>query len=147
MTLTFDVINDCQLDEILAIEQACHSHPWSKALLASCLTERYFSEFASVSTHMIGFYIADYIAGEVTLMDICIAPACQGKGYGKKLLDRFILQAKQKQAEQIFLEVRASNIAAQKLYLSAGFSQIAQRKGYYPTEDGHEDAIIMQLIL
>ena len=47
-------------------------------------------------------------------------------------------------AESLFLEVRVSNTRAIALYHSVGFQEISRRKGYYPTRDGREDAIVMQ---
>jgi len=48
----------------------------------------------------------------------------------------------------VLLEVRASNIAAQKLYAQLDFTELGRRKGYYvPEQKGEEreDAILMQL--
>jgi ribosomal-protein-alanine N-acetyltransferase len=61
------------------------------------------------------------------------------------LLQRLLLRAKAQRAEMVFLEVRASNHAAQQLYVTMGFNQIGERKGYYPAEGGREDAIIFAL--
>jgi ribosomal-protein-alanine N-acetyltransferase len=36
---------------------------------------------------------------------------------------------------------------ARRLYLSTGFAEIAVRKKYYPSEDGREDAVLMELSL
>jgi ribosomal-protein-alanine N-acetyltransferase len=45
----------------------------------------------------------------------------------------------------LWLEVRASNVAAIALYESLGFNEATIRRNYYPTADGREDAIIMAL--
>jgi ribosomal-protein-alanine N-acetyltransferase len=80
-------------------------------------------------------------------MDICVVPSEQGKGYGKTLLNQFLIEAKNLGATKIFLEVRAKNIAAQMLYMNAGFIEIDRRTGYYPSSSGfgYEDAIVMSL--
>jgi len=137
-------IDDVQL--LMPIELACHSHPWSEVTLTSCIGGRYFGEKLSVN-HVIGFYIGEYIAGEATLMDICVAPEAQGSGYGRTLLDAFIEKCKNKGTERIFLEVRASNTSAHLLYINSGFIEVARRTGYYPSEQGYEDAIVMKLSL
>ena len=46
------------------------------------------------------------------------------------------------QADTAFLEVRASNRPAIALYLSEGFSEVGQRRGYYPDGEGREDALV-----
>jgi ribosomal-protein-alanine N-acetyltransferase len=43
----------------------------------------------------------------------------------------------------IFLEVRPSNLPALKLYRSAGFCEVGQRRDYYPAVKGREDALVM----
>ncbi|KGJ89528.1 ribosomal protein S18-alanine N-acetyltransferase [Colwellia psychrerythraea] len=141
----FTEIKPNDVDKLMPIELACHSHPWSEKTFLSCIGGRYFGEkFGDLG---IGFYIGEYVAGEATLMDICVIPAEQGKGYGKTLLKQFLAQAKKQGASKIFLEVRAKNISAQMLYMNAGFIEIDRRTGYYPSSSGfgYEDAIVMSL--
>jgi ribosomal-protein-alanine N-acetyltransferase len=141
------------VDKLMPIELACHSHPWSEKTFLSCIGGRYFGEFFQVTEknllakHAIGFYIGEYVIGEATLMDICVVPTEQGKGYGKVLLNQFLAQAKKLGTTKVFLEVRAKNITAQMLYMNAGFIEIERRTGYYPSSSGfgYEDAIIMSL--
>jgi ribosomal-protein-alanine N-acetyltransferase len=153
MTNTTTIYQPISLDDInslMTIEQQCHSHPWSEKLMRSCIGGRYFGEtlrLANAPDIIHGFYIADYIAQESNLMDICIAPQWQGKGLGKQLLNRFMSQAKSRGAEKLFLEVRASNTPAQMLYINAGFIQIDRRLAYYPKVVGYEDAIVMSINL
>lgn len=144
--MKFATITPNNLTAVMPIENACHAHPWSEKLFASCLDGFYFAEHLTIDNATIGFYVAQCIAGEATLMNICVAPEQQGKGLGKALLERFFLQAKNKAANKLFLEVRASNISAQMLYINHGFIEIARRTGYYPSAKGfgYEDAIIME---
>lgn len=44
----------------------------------------------------------------------------------------------------IFLEVSSQNTTAIQLYKNLGFIKIAERKNYYITQNGTEDAIIMK---
>jgi ribosomal-protein-alanine N-acetyltransferase len=160
-TKYFTEIAPTDVDKLMPIELACHSHPWSEKTFLSCIGGRYFGEklgekFGELSqvtekelpiNHAIGFYIGEYVIGEATLMDICVVPTEQGKGYGKVLLNQFLAQAKKLGTTKVFLEVRAKNIAAQMLYMNAGFIEIDRRTGYYPSSSGfgYEDAIVMSL--
>ncbi|TMM45999.1 ribosomal protein S18-alanine N-acetyltransferase [Colwellia ponticola] len=154
----FTDIVTADVEKLMPIELACHSHPWSEKTFLSCIGGRYFGQYLTGSVNemttppltakeAIGFYVGEYILGEATLMDICVMPTLQGKGYGKILLNQFLAQAKQLGAKKIFLEVRAKNIAAQMLYMNAGFIEIDRRTGYYPSSSGfgYEDAIVMSL--
>lgn len=91
---------------------------------------------------------AQNIVGEVTLLNIAVAPALQGKGYGQKLLDAFLNHCEQAKADSAWLEVRESNHPAIHIYEQAGFNEVDRRYDYYPakTGNGKEDAIIMSYL-
>lgn len=141
----FTPIKPEDVTTLMPIELSCHSHPWSEKTFLSCVGGRYIGEYLTVENDIVGFYIGDYVAGESTLMDICVAPAYQGKGYGKQLLKQYLTVAGQQGAEAFWLEVRAKNINAQMLYINQGFAEVERRTGYYPSANGfgYEDAIVM----
>lgn len=156
-TLIYSPITVSDVHDLMPIENACHSHPWSEGVFTSCIGGRYFGEFASLSLlvgagckdehksrdQIIGFYVAEYLLGEATLMDICVDPSQQGQGFGNALLSQFIKESESKGAEKIWLEVRASNTSALMLYINHGFIETGRRTGYYPKAVGFEDAIVM----
>lgn len=146
MNISFKSITLNDLPQLMPIENACHSHPWSEKLFRSCIGGHYFGDLLILNSQVAGFFVAQYVAGEATLMDICVTPIQQGQGLGKKLLIKFIEQAKAKGSTELFLEVRASNISAQMLYINQGFTEIGRRTGYYPSAKGfgYEDAIMMK---
>ncbi|MGZ8241092.1 MAG: ribosomal protein S18-alanine N-acetyltransferase, partial [Methylobacter sp.] len=78
------------------------------------------------------------------ILNICVDPAEQKQGIGRKMLENLIEVARGR-AETIFLEVRPSNPVAIALYKKIGFNEIGIRKGYYPAENGREDAIMLAL--
>lgn len=144
MTLAFTDLDQASVEAIMPIEQACHSHPWNEKLMRSCIGGRYFGAVAKLNDKIIGFYIADNVVGDSTLMDICVAPEHQGNGYGKALLNQYLSHAKKLDCLTLFLEVRSSNISAQMLYINHGYIETGRRTGYYPKAIGYEDAIIMR---
>ncbi|QOL25446.1 ribosomal protein S18-alanine N-acetyltransferase [Thalassotalea sp. LPB0316] len=143
MKLTFSPISQTTVERLMPIELACHSHPWTEKLLRSCIGGRYFGSYAELDNQVVGFYIADNVVGETTLMDICVAPDHQGQGFGTKILQHYFAQAKQRQCTTGFLEVRASNHSAKMLYINHGYIETGRRTGYYPKAVGYEDAIVM----
>lgn len=140
-------VND--IETLMPIETACHSHPWSEKTFKSCIGGRYFGSFIKHENAPHGFYIGEHVVGEVTLMDICVSPNNQGKGFGKILMNHFINEAKAISATKIWLEVRAKNIGAQMMYINQGFVETDRRTAYYPSANGfgYEDAIVMCLTL
>ncbi|MGJ8581450.1 MAG: ribosomal protein S18-alanine N-acetyltransferase [Psychromonas sp.] len=131
------------LPDVLKIESAAHSHPWSEKLFMSNFGKRYINHVLLLNEKIVGYFIASYVAGEVTLLNIAIAPEYQGQGLGHVLLSylqRFSIELAQ---QEIWLEVRASNQAAITLYERLGFVDVDVRPAYYPADNGREDAIIM----
>ncbi|UJF23474.1 ribosomal protein S18-alanine N-acetyltransferase [Shewanella sp. OMA3-2] len=132
---------------MFVIESSAYSHPLSLANLQDCFGYLYRVEGLFDGDQLLGFSIVQQVIDEVTLIDICVNPAVQGKGLGKRLLTSLVAQAKALNAVVVMLEVRQSNMGAIGLYEKAGFVESGRRKGYYSTDDGHEDAILMDLAL
>ncbi|CCQ09886.1 Ribosomal-protein-S18p-alanine acetyltransferase [Pseudoalteromonas luteoviolacea B = ATCC 29581] len=141
----FRAVDHTAIDALMNVELACHSFPWSRKTMTSCIGGRYFNLAAFEQDKLVGFYIGEQAGSDYTLMDICVHPNWQRRGLAKALLSRFIEHCQQHQAENIFLEVRESNLSAIRLYENAGFVEMGVRKNYYPTADGHEHAILMGL--
>ncbi len=84
--------------------------------------------------------------GEVAdVMTIAVAPPARGKGLGRVLIDCLIRAARRDGAQHLMLEVRADNVAAQRLYSGTGFEMLTVRRKYY--QPGDVDAHIMRLHL
>ncbi len=132
---------------MLEIEQQAHSHPWSRQLLASNFGGLYRNLGLWQGECLLGYIILRVVAGEAELINIAVAPQKQGHGFGKCLMQAMFELALEQQWQQILLEVRETNLKAQRLYQQFGFSEIDRRKGYYPCQqNGREDALIMQCI-
>ncbi len=143
MSIQFLPLAEQHLDQVWQIEQQAHSHPWKESMVRN-LSSRGAYHFAMLlDNKVIGYFYAQNIVGEVSLLNIAVDPAKQGKGYGKQLAEFFLQQCEQLKAESAWLEVRESNVRAFDLYQNLGFNEIDRRIGYYPTEKGSEDAIIM----
>ncbi len=143
MNINFSSFDATDVDDIYAIEQLAQSHPMTKNVMLSCLSNRYFNARVMVDEQLAGFYIGEGVLDESSLIEICIHPDFQGKGLGRKLLAHYIEQGKERGFMSCWLEVRESNTAAHKLYQSMDFNEVDRRINYYPTNTGKEDAIIM----
>lgn len=82
------------------------------------------------------------VADEAEIASVCVDPAYRRLGGGTKLLQTLLRQARLSGAQNVYLEVRASNQAAQELYRGAGFECIGVRKRYYTNP--LEDAVLMR---
>ena len=135
------------LDDVWRIEQAAHAFPWAESLIRKEPNKLALNCGLEIDGQLVGYCFGQLVAGEATLLNIAIDPACQGKGYGKFLLEGFIDRVGQQNGEEVWLEVRASNTRAYQLYESLGFNEINRREGYYPSENGREDALIMTYLV
>lgn len=140
-------LNSDGLAQAFAIEQRSHAFPWSEKTFASNQGERYFNLRLDVDGEMAAFAITQVVLDEATLFNIAVSPDFQRRGLGRELLEHLIQELEKKQILTLWLEVRASNVAAIALYESLGFNEATIRRNYYPTLNGREDAIIMALPL
>ena len=69
----------------------------------------------------------------------------QGRGIGSALLSALISEAAIRGCREVFLDVRAGNAVARRLYRRAGFTDVGVRRGYY--QPSGADAIVMRLKL
>ncbi|UJF25012.1 ribosomal protein S18-alanine N-acetyltransferase [Suttonella sp. R2A3] len=93
---------------------------------------------------LIAFACWQVVCDEATLLSIAVDEVYQRLGYGKKVLAHSEQRLVASGITQFFLEVRESNLAAQRLYENLGYQEIARRRDYYPIANGREDAIIMK---
>lgn len=129
--------------DVLAIESSAHTHPWTEKLFLSNFGKRYINHVMVIDNKIVGYFIASYVAGEVTLLNIAIDPEFQGKGLGQYLLSYLKQFSGSLEQQEIWLEVRASNRSAIAVYQKLGFVEVDVRAAYYPAENGREDAIVM----
>lgn len=132
---------------IHAIEKKAYEFPWELETFRSCFKVGYHCWIAERATEVVGYGIMTIGAGESHVLNVCVSPDFQGRGYGRVLFNRIIEEARRYKVETMFLEVRPSNPKAIKLYRSLGFNEIGIRKGYYPAQNGQEDAIVMALTI
>ncbi|WP_115717429.1 ribosomal protein S18-alanine N-acetyltransferase [Gallaecimonas mangrovi] len=144
MTLSTATVDDLAK---LALIEATQQYPWTDKQLASCFGGGYRVRLFCQQQQPLAFSICQRVLDETTLFNICVLPDCRGQGLGQQLMADLIAEAKAAGDNAIFLEVRASNSAAIRLYLRHGFKEVGRRKGYYPCVQGREDALVMCLAL
>lgn len=144
---TISTLSTTDLARAFQIETRAHAFPWSEKTFASNQGERYLNLQLTTDGEMAAFAITQIVLDEATLFNIAVDPAYQRRGLGRALLEAVIDEVEKRGVATLWLEVRASNAAAIALYESLGFNEADVRRNYYPTADGHEDAIVMALPL
>jgi len=92
-----------------------------------------------------GFVAFHHVMDEAELRNMAVDPAHQRQGMGRELLAEGKRRLVEHGVREIYLEVRASNLAAQRLYYSVGFGLRSRRKDYY--SDPREDGLVLSLEL
>jgi [ribosomal protein S18]-alanine N-acetyltransferase len=135
------------LATVATIETASYPFPWSKAIFSDCLRVGYRCQVLCIDGQVSGYGIVSMALDEAHLLNLCIAPTRRRQGLAELLLNQLVDELRMRGMDRLFLEVRPSNRAALALYRRSGFKVIGRRPGYYPAEQGREDATIMVLHL
>lgn len=128
---------------IMAIEQRAYLFPWTAGIFRDCLKVGHPCWVMEENGHIVAYGVLSVGAGEAHVLNLCVAPQHQGRGLGRRMLRRLVELARWHRCERVFLEVRVSNLGAQRLYDSEGFNEIGRRPNYYPDHHGREDALVM----
>ena len=129
------------LDQVLAIEQACFPRGWNLGhFQAELASERASCVVAEEEGRVAGYLCLTVLLDEAEVLDVAVDPALQGRGIGAQLLQWACHEAIQRGAHQLQLEVRATSAPAIALYERFGFVRSGVRKAYY--EQG-VDALLM----
>lgn len=130
------------VEEVTQVEEASFSIPWTKeAFMNEMLRNEQAIYFVAVhGKRVVGFVGVWQIVDEGHITNIAVLPEFRGQGIGNQLLAELVAFAKSKGLVGLTLEVRVSNVGAQKLYEQFGFMQAGRRRRYY--QDNNEDAYI-----
>lgn len=120
--------------------------PWSKEqFLADLNLEHSHYLILMENNQCIGFVSYHLILDQVEITHLIVNKSFQKRGYGKQLLKELDDRLRRQGIQQVFLEVRCSNIVAKKMYQKYGFEKVMIRKNYY--SNPKENAIVMCLNL
>lgn len=145
--VSFRPLQTSDLDQVMAIEPTIYPHPWTRNNFSDSIKAGYSCWACEHDGAMIGYAVLMMVLDEAHILNISIAREFQGCGLGRQLLEHIIDVARSHGGQTMFLEVRPSNKAALRLYEAMGFNEFSVRKGYYPSANGREDAILMGLAL
>lgn len=136
-------MQESDVDEVMAVEVQAYEYPWTPGTMSDCLRAGYCCWVYVLGERIIGYAVMSVAAGEANILNLCIHPEMQGRGMGRRLLERMLTLGRQHNADTAFLEMRVSNKAAYALYDAMGFNEISIRRNYYPAKDGKEDALML----
>ena len=140
------VIDDMSLDDIDPVQEVERSSfpvPWPANAFRHELTQNRNARYvvARLGDRVAGYAGLWLMVDEAHITTFAVHPDHRRLRIGERLLQRLFEIAGEMNAEWLTLEVRASNLPAQKLYEKYGFRRAGVRRRYY--SDNNEDALIM----
>jgi ribosomal-protein-alanine N-acetyltransferase len=153
-SITIERMTEHDLLEVVEIEEISNLSPWGwdayhlelQCSSASLMLVARLPQQLNVAQKLIvGFIVARQMADEIHVNNVAVRPEYRRLGIGEKLLRAILAWGRDKASAQAVLEVRAENIAAQKLYQTCGFEVIGRRRRYYKAPV--EDALLMAFSL
>jgi ribosomal-protein-alanine N-acetyltransferase len=138
------------LAEILAIERASFSNPWTREMYVRELQNPDVSFLYVLRTPLNGgdgsrpivaFCSFWHVLDEIHINNLAVRDDCRGKGLGAALLAEVLREGASRGADRATLEVRRSNTQARRLYERLGFEVAGTRPNYYVSPQ--EDALIL----
>ncbi|MBT8092751.1 MAG: ribosomal protein S18-alanine N-acetyltransferase [Gammaproteobacteria bacterium] len=131
------------LARVSDIERRSYEFPWSHGVFRDCLLAGYHCMVLVSDGRVAGYGILSISAGEAHILNLCVEPDMQSRGFGTQLLNEMLFRARSASVRAMFLEVRPSNKAALALYRKKGFHLVANRPAYYQADSGREDALVL----
>jgi len=138
---TVEILTDrADIDAVLAIEEASFTSPWTKDMYLAEFENAGVSFFYLAKTRLgeiVGFCSFWRVLDELHINNLAVAPKHRRAGAATALLSGVLKGGAQLGARRATLEVRRSNLPAQRLYERFGFTVAGVRRGYYssPVED------------
>lgn len=142
-SFVFRYMKDEDIDQILEVEHASFTTPWSREAFYNEIHNNKFAVYIVLEEDkkIIGYCGAWVVIDETHVTNLAILPEYRGRKLGEALLNKMMSVAKEMGAKSMTLEVRVTNDVAQSLYRKLGFQNGGIRKNYY--SDNQENALVM----
>lgn len=131
------------IDDVVETEKQSFSTPWPRDILHQELANNKYAHYYVMrfDQQLVGYAGMWHVIDDAQITNIAVIPAFRGRKLGETLFLHMLQQAVKMGAKRLSLEVRVSNIVAQRMYRKFGLVPGGIRKNYYT--DNQEDAIVM----
>lgn len=142
--VNFRMMTESDLEIVAELEAEAFSDAWNRSMLEEELHNKLSTYIImEMDGRVIGYAGFMLVVGEADITRVAVFKEYRGQGFGNALTEAFVQKAWELEAEAITLDVRESNIAAQKAYEKSGFKSVGIRPNFY--DKPREGAVIMWL--
>ena len=149
LPVTLRPMQRSDLDAVLAIEERAFPQPWSRNFFEkelgapqACCTVAVRGDDGH--TELVGYTVSWRVLDELHLLNVAVHADHRGGAIGRRLVEHVLASARATRGRVVYLEVRAGNVSARRLYRRLGFRDLGVRRAYYGPG---QDAIVMELRL
>ena len=131
------------MSEVLDIERQCFEFAWSEEDFLCCLRQRNcIGMVAERQERIVGFMIYELLKSQLHVLNFAVAPWSRRQGVASQMVEKLVNKLSQQRRQEVCLEVRETNLAAQLFFRSQGLQADGVLRGHY--EDTEEDAYVMR---
>jgi ribosomal-protein-alanine N-acetyltransferase len=128
---------------VLAIESESFEYAWTEDDFIRCLRQRnYIGMVAEQDELVVGFMIYELHKNRLHVLNFAVNKRFRRQGIGRAMIDKLVSKLSWERRSRIMLEVRETNLDAQRFFKAMGFRAISVLRDFF--EDSTEDAYLMQ---
>lgn len=131
------------MPEVLEIERQSFEFSWTEEDFLCCLRQRNcIGMVAERQERIAGFMIYELLKSQLHVLNFAVSPWARRQGVGTQMIEKLVNKLSQQRRQEICLEVRETNLAAQLFFRGQGLQANGVLRGHY--EDTDEDAYVMR---
>jgi ribosomal-protein-alanine N-acetyltransferase len=131
------------MPEVLEIERQSFEFAWTEEDFLCCLRQRNcIGMVAERQERIAGFMIYELLKSQLHVLNFAVSTWARRQGVGAQMIDKLVNKLSQQRRQEISLEVRETNLAAQLFFRKQGLQAQGVLRGHY--EDTEEDAYVMR---
>lgn len=129
--------------DVLRIERAAFEFPWREDDFIRCLRQRNCIGFvATIGDDVVGFMVYELQKKSLHVLNFAVDPDYRGVRVGSQMVEKLVGRLTPHKWNRITLDVRETNLPAQKFFASHGFRAVKVLRDYY--DDADEDAYLFE---
>lgn len=129
------------MSDVLRIERASFDQEWTEEDFLNCLRQRNcIGMVAEHDNEVVGFMVYGLHKSRLQIMNFAVAPSCRRMGIGHQMVDKLVNKLSQQRRQEILVDLRESNLAAQLFFQNQKFRAVRVVRGHF--DDTGEDAYL-----